>query len=233
MTEWINSILSSDQAGIVVFPAVFLLGVISIFSCACSFAVIGAMAGYSGALGATEKTKTVVISSLFFFLGNVIAMSIIGCFVGYASEFISASMGNYWKIAAGIILILFGVYILDILPFRIPGISINFQNKKSGMISTSLFGFIIGGLLPLSSLCCHPLLLMVIAASFVKGSMLWGFLMLFSYALGHGMILAFAMIGVGLGLGKISKMLSTFATVIKYAGGITLIVLGFYFLITI
>jgi hypothetical protein len=41
------------------------------------------------------------------------------------------------------------------------------------------------------------------------------------------------MLGVGLGLGKISNMLSKFAVIIKYVGGITLIVLGFYLLLTI
>ena len=233
MNEWINSILSSDQTGIIVFPAVFLLGVISIFSCACTFAVIGALAGYTGTLGATGKTKIVVTSSLFFLLGNVIAMSVIGCLIGFAGEFISASIGNYWKIAAGIILILFGIYTLDILPFKIPGISVNFQNKKSGMIGAALFGFILGGILPFSSLCCNPLFFIVIAASFVKSSTIWGFFMLFSFALGHGIILAAAMLGVGLGIGKLAKLLSKFATVIKYAGGITLIAFGFYFLLTI
>jgi len=41
------------------------------------------------------------------------------------------------------------------------------------------------------------------------------------------------MLGAGLGIGKISNMLTKFATVIKYAGGIVLIVFGFYFLLTI
>ena len=233
MNEWIQSVLSTDHSGITVLIAVFLLGVISVFTCACNFAIIGALAGYTGTLGATGKTKTVITTTLFFLLGNVIAMSVIGCLVGYASEFISASVGNYWKIIAGIISILFGVYTLDILPFKIPGLSVNFQNKRSGIIGAALFGFVIGGILPLSSLCCNPVFLIVIAASFVKSSMLWGFVMLFSFALGHGLTLAAAMLGVGLGLGKMSKSLSKFAVAIKYAGGITLIALGFYFLLTI
>ena len=233
MQEWINSVLSTDHAGITVLIAVFLLGVISVFTCACNFAAIGAVAGYTGTLGATGKTKTVVISSLFFLLGTVVALSAIGCLIGYASEFINASLGNYWKIAAGIISILFGVYILDILPYKLPGISVNFQNKKGGIAGAVLFGFIIGGVTSFGSLCCNPIFPIVMAASFVKGSTLWGFSMLFSYALGYGIILAAAMLGVGLGLGKISKLLSKFAVVLKYVGGITLIILGFYFLITI
>jgi len=233
MNEWINSALSSDHAGIITLLAVFLLGFISVFTCACNFAVIGAVAGYTGTVSATGKTKTVVVSSVFFLLGAVIALSAIGCVIGYASELISASIGNYWKIAAGIIAILFGVYTLDILPFKIKGISPNFQNKKNSMVGAMLFGFIMGGATSLGSLCCNPIFPIVMGASFLKGSTLWGFAMLFLYALGYGITLAAAMLGVGLGLGKISNLLSKFAIFIKYAGGITLIVLGFYFLFTL
>ena len=233
MNEWINSVITSDQAGIVVFAAVFLLGVVSVFTCACNFAAIGVVAGYTGTVGATGKTKTVVVSSLCFLLGTVIALSAIGCLIGYAGEFVSASLGNYWKIAAGIIAIFFGVYTLDILPFKIAGITPNFQSKKSGITGAIIFGFVMGGAFSLSNLCCNPIFPIIIGASFVKGSMLWGLGMLFFYALGYGATLATAMLGVGLGLGKISTVLSKFAVFIKYAGGITLIAFGFYLLITI
>ena len=233
MSEWIQSVLSSDHAGITILAAVFLLGVISVFSCACNFAVIGAMTGYTSTLGATGKTKAVITSSLFFLLGIVVVMSAVGCLIGYASEFISTSMGSYWKIGAGIILILFGVYTLNILPFKIPGISVNLQHRKGGIAGAALFGFIIGGVIPLSGLCCNPIFPIVAAASLAKSSTLWGFLVLFSYALGHGIILSAAMLGIGLGAGKASELLSKFGVVLKYAGGITLIALGFYFLLTV
>ncbi|MBU0764767.1 MAG: hypothetical protein KJ607_08030 [Bacteroidetes bacterium] len=232
MQDWIDSVLSSGQAGITVLAAVFILGIISVFTCACNFAVIGTVAGYTGTLGATGKAKTVIVCSLFFLLGTVVAMSAIGCLIGYASELIGDALGSYWKIGAGMISILFGIYVLDILPFRIPGISVNFQRKKSGIAGAVLFGFIIGGVTSLCSLCCNPFFPVVMAASFVKGSTLWGFFMLFSYSFGYGITLATAMAGVGLGLGKISQLLSKFAVVLKYAGGITLIVLGFYLLLT-
>ena len=142
-------------------------------------------------------------------------------------------MGDYWKIAAGLVLIFFGVYILDLFPFKIPGIALNIQNKNNGSVGAILFGFVIGGLTVLSNICCNPIFPVVVAASLVKGSTLWGFFLLFFYALGYGITLAAAMLGVGLGIGKLSKWLSKFATIIKYASGITLIVLGFYLLITI
>jgi putative Mn2+ efflux pump MntP len=41
------------------------------------------------------------------------------------------------------------------------------------------------------------------------------------------------MVGLGLGLGKVSKTLTIVGTVVKYLGGISLVVLGFYFLLTL
>ena len=233
MQEWINSVISSDQAGIVVLAAVFLLGVISIFTCACNFAVLGVVGGYTGTLSSTGKTKTVVVSSIFFLLGTVIALSAVGCLIGFASELVSQTMGNYWKIGAGIIAILFGIYTLDILPFKIAGITPKFQSKKSGIAGAIIFGFVMGGATSLGSLCCNPIFPVVMGASFLKGSTLWGLVMLFFYALGYGATIAAAMLGVGLGLGKISQLLSKFAVIIKYAGGIMLIAFGFYLLLTI
>jgi cytochrome c biogenesis protein CcdA len=233
MNEWTNSVLSSDQAGIVVFAAVFLLGVMSVFTCACNFAVLGVIGGYTGTLSATGKTKTVVVSSVFFLLGTVIALSAVGCLIGFASEIVSASMGNYWKIGAGLIAIFFGVYTLDLLPFKIGGITSNFQSKRSGIAGAIIFGFVMGGATSLGSLCCNPIFPVVMGASFLKGSTLWGLAMLFFYSLGYGATIAAAMLGVGLGIGKISNMLSKFAVGIKYVGGIALIVFGFYLIITI
>jgi cytochrome c biogenesis protein CcdA len=233
MSDWINSVISSDQAGVIAFVAVFLLGVISVFTCACNFAALGIMGGYAGSLSTTGKTKTVVVSSVFFVTGTVIALSAVGCLIGFAGEYINAAMGNYWKIAAGIIAIFFGVYTLDILPFKIKGLSPNFQSKRSGVVGSVIFGFVMGGATSLGSLCCNPVFPIVLGASFLKGSMLWGLALLFFYALGYGVTIAAGMLGVGLGLSKVSVMLSKFAVIIKYVGGIILIVLGFYLLITI
>jgi cytochrome c biogenesis protein CcdA len=65
----------------------------------------------------------------------------------------------------------------------------------------------------------------VLIAVFVMG--------LFSFSLGYGLPLAAGMIGLGLGLGKISNMMARFGTIIKYTGGIAMLIIGFYFLITV
>ena len=232
MEEWIHQVLTSDQAGLTVLITVFFLGLISVFTCACNFTIIGVVAGYSGTIGATGKTKIVLLNGLFFLTGIIISMAIIGGIIGYASELISDSFGNYWKIAAGLVSVFFGLFSLDLLPFKIPGININSDNRKGGFFSSLVFGLAIGGLTLACNTCCNPVFPIVLAISFVKGSSIWGILLMLAYAIGYGLTLTAIIIGIGLGLGKTSKTFVNFGKGLKYTGGIIMIVVGFYLLIT-
>jgi len=232
MNDWLNSIITTDQTGIIVLAAVSLLGVISVFTCACNFAVIGTVTGYTSTLGAVGRTKTVFFCSLFFLLGTIVAMCILGSLIMIAGELIGAAMENYARIGTGIILIIFGTYILDIIPFKIPHLLFNFKLKNNRTIDGVLFGFVVGSLTSLATLCCNPIFPIVVAASLVTGKIM-GFFMLIAYSFGFGATLASIMLGFGMGIGKISKFLSKSAIVIKYVGGIVLIVLGFYFIISV
>ena len=232
MQEWISSTINADHAGAAILVAALLLGAISVFTCACNFAVIGVMSSYAGSMGAMGRTKTVVASSAFFLLGVAVTMSAVGFLLGFAGEQVSMASGRYWRIGAGVIAILFGAYTLDILPFKVASISPGFQGSKGGVAGAVLFGFGMGIATSLSNLCFNPVFPIVMGASLLKGSTLWGAAMLLCYALGYGATLAAGMLGVGLGVGKIAKLLSRFAVVVRYIGGITLIALGFYFLVT-
>jgi cytochrome c-type biogenesis protein len=233
MEVWIQQVLNSDQAGFTVLSAIFLLGLISVFTCGCNFSIIALVAGYSGTTGAAGKSKTVIWNGIFFLIGMIVSMSVIGAIIGFASELISNSFGNYWKIAAGLISIFFGLLSMDFLPFKMPGISIIPKTPKAGIFSSILFGFTIGGLTLACSSCCNPVFPIVLAVSFVKGSVVWGTLLLFTYAIGYGLMFTLLLVGIGLGFGKASKSFNKFGTILKYAGGILMIVIGFYLLITI
>ncbi len=233
MNTWIHQVLSNEHATITVLIAVFLMGIISVVTCGCNFAILGVVAGYSGASSSTDKSKTVWLRGIAFLLGGIISMATIGALFGYASQLISNSFGNYWKIAAGLIAIFFGLYSMKLLPFNLHGLSIKTNQTRQGVFSAILFGLAIGGLSTTLNSCCNPIFPVILAASFVKGGALWGLMMLTAFASGYGLPLAAAIIGFGLGLGKISKTLSIVGTIVTYIGGITLLVLGFYLLITI
>ncbi len=230
---WIDEVLKSDHASIPVLIAVFVMGIVSVVTCGCNFAVIGVVAGYSGASSQESRAKTAIFRGVAFLIGGVVSMGLIGTLFGYAGQWINDSFGNYWKIAAGLIAIFFGMYSMELVPFKLPGFSIKPGQSKQNIFSAILFGFAVGGLSSALNSCCNPLFPVILAASFVKGSALWGLMMLTTFSLGYGLPLAAMMTGLSLGLGKISKTLTIVGSVAKYAGGISLVALGFYFLLTI
>jgi cytochrome c-type biogenesis protein len=233
MNTWIHQVLSNEHATFTLLIAAFLMGMISVVTCGCNFAILGVVAGYSGASSSPGRSKAAWLRGLTFLVGGIVSMAIIGTLFGYAGEWISYSFGNYWKIAAGLISIFFGIYSMDLLPFKLPGISVNHDQTRRSVFSAILFGLAIGGLSVTMNSCCNPIFPVILAVSFVKGSAIWGLMMLTVFGLGYGLPLAAAIIGFGIGLGKISKSLSVFGTVVKYAAGILLIVVGFYFLLSL
>jgi cytochrome c biogenesis protein CcdA len=232
MDSWINEALLNEQASVMILLAILFMGMLSVFTCACNFAIIGVVAGYSGASPTNPKRGMLIWKALAFLLGTVVAMSAIGALFGFAGDLISDSMGRYWKIAAGLVSIIFGLYTMDLVPFKIPGITLNPAASRQTLFTAILFGFVVGGLSSACNTCCNPFFPVILAASFVKGSMLWGFLMLTTFALGFGLPLSAMIIGVSVGVGTVSKTLSKVVTVVKYIGGIALLVLGFYLLAT-
>jgi cytochrome c-type biogenesis protein len=233
METWIHNVLNSGQGGISVLVALFFLGMIGVVTCGCNYAIFAVVAGYSGSQSSGAKTKTLVLTGIAFLLGAVLAMAAIGALFGYAGDLISNSFGNYWKIAAGLLCIFFGLYSMDFLPFSLPALKINKENQQPGVIPAILFGLIVGGLATAFNTCCNPLFPIILAASFVKGSAVWGLMMLSSFAFGYAFPLALGLVGVRLGVGKLSAAISAAGTAIKYAGGILLVLMGFYFLLTL
>lgn len=215
-----------------ILTAVFLMGFLSVFTCACNFAIIGVVAGYSGASSVNTRTRISLWKGVSFLLGTMLSMSVIGALFGFAGEWISGSFGNYWKVAAGLVSILFGLYTLGLAPFRIPQLTIKPAGNRQSLFTAILFGITVGGLSAACNSCCNPFFPIVLAASFVKGSVLWGFLMLVTFAFGFGLPLSAMIIGIGFGVGKASKTLTLIVSIVKYAGGIALLGVGFYLLLS-
>ena len=232
MYSWINQALSNDHASIMILIAVLVMGMLSVFTCACNFAIIGVVTGYSGASQTTDKTRLVIWKGIAFLIGTIISMSLIGALFGFAGKWISDSVGNYWKIAAGLVAILFGLYSMELVPFKLPGISFKAEESHQNVFTSIIFGLSVGGLSAACNSCCNPFYPVILAASFVKGSAVWGYIMLTTFAFGFGLPLAAMIVGISLGLGKISKTLSLVVNIVKYLGGIALVALGFYLLLT-
>lgn len=233
MEAWLREILGSGQAGIVILSAVFLLGMLGILTCACNYAIFAMIIGYSGSMDSKGKRHKVLWAGSAFLFGAVVSMAGIGALFGYAGDLIGARFGTWWQVGAGLFCIFFGLYSMEFLPFRIPALRLKKETGERGLISAIFFGLAVGGLSTAFNSCCNPVFPIILAASFVKGSTVWGLTMLSIFALGYALPLALGMVGLKLGLEKVSRGMSGIGAFMKYGGGILLLVMGFYFILTI
>lgn len=232
MQEWINQTLESGAFSVTVLLASFLLGLISSIACACcTFPILGAVVGYSGSRKG-RGWQAILLAGLFFMLGTIIATVILGSVVGFMGQVAQTTLGRYWKLVGGFIIILFGLGTLRLLPFKFPKRKVpEDKSRPEGLIPAALFGLIVGGGIGLCSMPCNPGIFIILGVAVLQGYNLWTIAILISYAIGFSLPLAAIMLGVSFGK-SIATAKKTVAA-IRFAAGIILIAAGFYFLATI
>ncbi len=212
--------------------AAFLLGLLSSIACACcTFPLLGAVAGYSGTTE-TRNRKAALSTALMFMLGVITATVILGAIAGLIGDIARATLGRYWKLIAGFIIIFFGLAVMKVLPFELPKRKKKISDAEpKGFLSAALFGFLVGGAIGFCSLPCNPGIFLVLGFTVAYGYTFWTFVMLVTYAVGFSLPLAAIMLSVSLGKSifvsdKTKKIFRTIA-------GILLIIAGFYLLSTL
>jgi len=230
--EWIRQTLESPAFGFAVLPAALLLGLLSSFASAlCSLPLFGAVLGYSASREEAER-KSALFSALFFIVGTIFSLVLIGVVVSLAGEVAQGSLGRYGKLIAGMIVIFFGLASLKLLPFRlVGGRSARVQSKPKGLAGAAVLGFALGGGVSVSSMCCNPGIFIILGVVIMKGISVWSIAVLVAYAIGFSIPLAAIILGVS--LGKMNIRAKRFESVVRTIAGILLIAAGFYFLATI
>ena len=232
MQEWINQTLESGAFSVTVLLASVLLGLISSIACACcTFPILGAVVGYSGSRKG-RGWQAVLLAGLFFMLGTIIATVILGSVAGFMGQLAQNTLGRYWRLVGGFIIIFFGLGTLRLLPFKLPKRKApKDESQPQGLFPAALFGFIVGGGIGFCSMPCNPGIFIILGVAVLQGYTLQTFSMLIAYAIGFSLPLAAIMLGVSFGK-SVAKAKTTMA-VIRNVAGIILIAAGFYFLATI
>lgn len=208
----------------------FLLGTVSaVASTCCTLPALGLVAGYSGTK--TEKTgKALLKSALLFMLGTIISLMIIGAVSGFVGQVAQNTLGKYWKIFAGVIAVILGFATLKLLPFNISFGKFDLSKFEESKFGAVITGVILGGIVAVSSLPCNPGIFIVMGAAILQGAVVWAMLLLGSYAVGFSLPLGALILGISLGgLTLASKGMDKF---LRWISGLILIVIGFYFLIS-
>jgi cytochrome c biogenesis protein CcdA len=233
MQEWITQTLQSPTLGPTVLAAALLLGLIGAVTSCCNWAVIAAVAGYSGMESEKRNRRDILIGGLFFMLGAFVSLAILGALTGLISQTVGAVLGVYWKLFAGLLMIFFGLASLQLLPFRLPRLGSARGTMPRGTIKAMVFGFVVGGGITACSVACNPVLFVALGMATLKGQTAWGAAVMAAFAVGYSLPLGAAVVGLGFGLGKLASLTNKFASAVKLVAGILLIGVGFYLLITL
>ena len=207
-----------------------LLGTLSAAtSSCCTLPALGILIGYSGAREEQDR-RAAIETVLYFTLGTILSLMIIGGIAGFVGQTAQLSLGSYWKIFAGVIAIFFGLATLKLLPFEFPTLNLNKASAGSKKMGSAAAGLLMGGGIAACSLPCNPGIFIVLGAAILQGKVVWAIILLAMFALGFSLPLGAVLFGVT--LGKLAIMSKAADTVIRWVSGCLLLVAGFYLLIT-
>ncbi len=231
MQEWVQRVFEAPEFGVLVLPAAVLLGLLTAVSSGCNLAVLAAVAGSAGSRQDARR-RDVVLMCVCFALGTILAMSVIGSLVGYLGQVAGSRLGLYGQAFMGVVVILFGLAVLGLLPFRLPRFQLAEGKRPRGLLNASIFGFAVGGGSTACTVaCCGPLLPVALGLAALRGEVLWGALIMMLFAVGYTLPMAVAMLGIS--LGRLAGFARRAAKPVRVVAGILLLGVGFWLLGTL
>ena len=166
---------------LVAFGAVFLAGVVSSAS-PCVLATIPLVVGFVGGYSDGDRWKAFRYSLTFIptFTAFGAAAGLLGTMFG--------TLGGPWYLIAGCVALVMGGQLMGLYEIRLP-IRRDFKPKRGGLTGAFLLGLFFG---VVSSPCATPVLVVLLTLVAGKGEVLYGTALLFSYAIGHCLLMLFA-----------------------------------------
>ena len=229
--EWSKDVLEQTGFRPAALPFAFILGLVSaIASACCTLPVLGAIVGYSGTRQ-DDNRKGKFLTALFFMLGTILALVILGSVAGFIGQVAQDTMGKYWKVFAGLIAIFVGLAALKLLPFKLRSKTVEGRSKPKGFLGAAVFGLVMGGGVCVASLACNPGIYIVLGVAVLQGYTFWGMAIMAAYAIGFSLPLTVIILGVSFGK-SIVKARKAESALRVVCGGL-LVIAGFYFLATI
>ncbi|UFS70629.1 cytochrome c biogenesis protein CcdA [Geomonas sp. RF6] len=183
---------------VVAFGAVFLAGVLSSAS-PCVLATIPLVIGFVGGYSDGDRRKAFRYS-LAFVVGLSLTFTALGAAAGIFGTMFG-SLGGGWYVAAGTVAILMGLQMLGAYEIRLP-LRWNYQPGRRGVVGSFLLGLLSGAV---SSPCATPVLVVILTVVATTGHVLYGVSLLFTYAIGHCVL----MLAAGTSAGFVDAFIKT------------------------
>lgn len=167
---------------VLAFGAVFLAGVFSSAS-PCVLATIPLVVGFVGGYADGDRWKAFRYS-LAFIIGLSLTFTAFGAAAGLLGTMFG-TVGGQWYIVAGIVALVMGGQMMGLYEIRLP-IKREFRPKQGGVLGSFLLGLFFG---VVSSPCATPALVVLLTYVATKGRVLYGVSLLFTYAIGHCLLM--------------------------------------------
>ncbi|GFO68771.1 cytochrome C biogenesis protein CcdA [Geomonas limicola] len=206
---------------VIAFAAVFLAGVLSSAS-PCVLATIPLVVGYVGGYSDGDRWKAFRYS-VAFILGLSLTFTAFGAAAGLLGTMFG-TVGGWWYVAVGAVTITMGGQLMGLYEIHLP-LRPSYRPKQDGMVGSLLLGLFFG---VVSSPCATPALVVLLALIAKKGQMLYGMALLFTYALGHCLLMLAAGTFTGFveSFGKAKGIVSFSTWAKKVSGGMVALVGG-------
>jgi len=207
------------------FGAVFLAGILSSAS-PCVLATVPLVVGFVGGYSEGDRLKAFRYS-LTFILGLSVTFTIFGAAAGLLGTMFG-TFGGWWHVAAGAVAVIMGLQMVGLYELRLP-VRCAYKPKQGGLIGSFLLGLFFG---VVSSPCATPVLVLILTFVATRGQTLYGVALLFTYAIGHCllMLLAGTFTGFIEAFVKAKGVVNFSIWAKRISGGIIALV-GIYFLI--
>lgn len=207
---------------IIAFGAVFLAGVLSSAS-PCVLASIPLVVGYVGGYADGDRRKAFRYS-LAFVLGLSLTFTAFGAAAGLFGTMFG-TLGGRWYLAAGTVALVMGGQLMGLYELRLP-VRADYRPKQGGVWGSFLLGLFFG---VVSSPCATPVLVVLLTVVATKGEVLYGVALLFTYAVGHCLL----MLAAGTFTGFVESLVKAkgvvnFTAWTKRFGGFIVALVGIY-----
>lgn len=209
------------------FAAVFLGGALTASS-PCVLAMIPLVIGFVGGYDSLSGWKRSLGFSLIFVFGLAISFTLMGL-IAVTLGRLFGDVGGFWPWVIAFICLGMGTHLWGFWDFSMPQRLVNFRPTRGGAIGAFLLGMLFG---LVSAPCAAPILVVVLTYIAAKGNMLYGLSLLWTYAVGHCLLIVAAGTSVGVAKGLVASTGFVRANaLLKKIAGILIIAVGIYILV--
>ncbi len=209
------------------FAAVFAGGALTASS-PCVLVMVPLVIGFAGGYDAVSGWKRGLGFSLVFVFGLAVsftAMGVVAVFLGR----LFGDVGEFWPWVVATVCLAMAAHLWDIWTFSVPERLARYRPRHAGLVGAFTLGLLFG---LVSAPCAAPILVVVLTYIASKGNLPYGLALLWTYAVGHCLLLVAAGTGTGVarkliqsrGLGQANRVLKRVAGVLIAGVGVVILV---------